>query len=182
MGGRRHGQRSGRRKRDHQVVVPVTQRGVTRVSQFELRTRYPFGWFYSWTYVQGSHHHLRRARHPRHENPDVGGRARQRLALRGTRRRGFLRTAGVPAWGAPEAHGLESAGARRRSGGAQLFEFGRATEWLDWSLLDGLDTEARLSQLCLWVLESDAAQRPYGLRIPARNSRPRAARRIDSRA
>ncbi len=39
-------------------------------------------------------------------------------------------------------------------------------EWLEWSLLEGLDTEARLSQLCLWVLESEAAQRPYGLRLP----------------
>jgi uncharacterized protein (DUF58 family) len=36
------------------VAVPVKRRGVTRISQFELRTRYPFGWFYSWTYVQGS--------------------------------------------------------------------------------------------------------------------------------
>jgi len=39
-------------------------------------------------------------------------------------------------------------------------------EWLEWTALEGLDTEARLSQLCLWVLESDGAQRPYGLRIP----------------
>jgi uncharacterized protein (DUF58 family) len=39
-------------------------------------------------------------------------------------------------------------------------------EWLEWSALDGLNAEARLSQLCLWVLECDQAQRPYGLRIP----------------
>ena len=37
-----------------EVIVPMARRGVTRISQFELRTRYPFGWFYSWTYVQGS--------------------------------------------------------------------------------------------------------------------------------
>jgi len=35
------------------VNVPVARRGVTRWSQFELRTRYPFGWFRAWTYVQG---------------------------------------------------------------------------------------------------------------------------------
>ncbi len=34
-------------------------------------------------------------------------------------------------------------------------------EWLEWSSLEGQDTEARLSQLCLWVLESEAAQRVY---------------------
>src|SRR3984885_13619321 len=36
------------------VAVPVPQRGVARIDQFELRTRYPFGWFHAWTYVQGS--------------------------------------------------------------------------------------------------------------------------------
>ena len=34
------------------VNVPVAQRGVTRLERFELRTRYPFGWFRAWTYVQ----------------------------------------------------------------------------------------------------------------------------------
>jgi uncharacterized protein (DUF58 family) len=32
--------------------------------------------------------------------------------------------------------------------------------------------EARLSQLCLWVLESDSAQRPYGLRLPGQEIAP----------
>ena len=36
------------------VNVPVARRGVTRWNQFELRTRYPFGWFRAWTYVQAS--------------------------------------------------------------------------------------------------------------------------------
>ena len=45
-------------------------------------------------------------------------------------------------------------------------------EWLEWSLLVGLDVEARLSQLCLWVLESDAAHRPYGLRLPGKEIAP----------
>ena len=34
------------------------------------------------------------------------------------------------------------------------------------------DTETRLSQLCLWVLESEAAQRVYGLRIPGKEIAP----------
>jgi uncharacterized protein (DUF58 family) len=45
-------------------------------------------------------------------------------------------------------------------------------EWLDWSALEGQGTETRLSQLCLWVLESEAAQRPYGLRIPGEEIAP----------
>jgi len=45
-------------------------------------------------------------------------------------------------------------------------------EWLEWSALAGLDTESRLSQLCLWVLESEAAQRIYGLRLPGQEIAP----------
>ncbi len=45
-------------------------------------------------------------------------------------------------------------------------------DWLEWSSLEGQETETRLSQLCLWVLESDAAQRVYGLRIPGKEIPP----------
>jgi uncharacterized protein (DUF58 family) len=45
-------------------------------------------------------------------------------------------------------------------------------EWLDWSSLDRLGPEARLSQLCRWVQDSEAAQRSYGLRIPGTEIMP----------
>lgn len=38
--------------------------------------------------------------------------------------------------------------------------------WLDWETLEGLDAEARLSVLCRWVLDADAAGMHYGLRLP----------------
>lgn len=38
--------------------------------------------------------------------------------------------------------------------------------WLDWHDLDDLETEARLSQLCRWILEADHNQLRYGLRLP----------------
>lgn len=37
--------------------------------------------------------------------------------------------------------------------------------WLDWQLLPNLDPEQRLSQLCQWVIEADAAGLRYGLRL-----------------
>jgi len=40
--------------------------------------------------------------------------------------------------------------------------------WLAWELLPGLAVEARLSRLCRWVLEADAAGLAYGLRLPDR--------------
>ncbi len=54
-------------------------------------------------------------------------------------------------------------------------------EWLEWSSLEGQDTETRLSQLCLWVLESEAAQRVFGLRIPGQGNPARARRRAPLR-
>jgi uncharacterized protein (DUF58 family) len=45
-------------------------------------------------------------------------------------------------------------------------------EWLDWTSLHPLEVEARLSQLCRWVLASEAAQRTYGLRIPGTEIAP----------
>ena len=38
--------------------------------------------------------------------------------------------------------------------------------WLDWRSLPTLATEARLSQLARWVIDSHAARLPFGLRLP----------------
>jgi uncharacterized protein (DUF58 family) len=38
--------------------------------------------------------------------------------------------------------------------------------WLDWHALKGLDTEARLSRLCYWVLQLGKTPGLYGLRLP----------------
>lgn len=44
--------------------------------------------------------------------------------------------------------------------------------WLAWELLPGLTVEERLSRLCRWVLEADAAGLAYGLRLPDRAIAP----------
>ncbi|HEV7358574.1 MAG TPA: DUF58 domain-containing protein [Steroidobacteraceae bacterium] len=154
------------------VAVPVKSRGVTRISQFELRTRYPFGWFYSWTYVQGSLT-IYTAPLPSGSRilPSVGARGNATHSeVRGDEDFSGLRAyePGVPlkhmAWKVL-ARGGEAAVRSYSSLAAQ-------PEWLEWSLLVGLDVEARLSQLCLWVLESEAAHRPYGLRLPGKEIAP----------
>lgn len=155
-----------------QVLAPVAQRGVTRVSQFELRTRYPFGWFYSWTYVQGAIT-VYVAPAP------VGNRTLPSGAAQGTgshsEARGDEDFSSLRAYqpGVPLKHMAWKVLARGGEPVVRSYSsLAAQPEWLDWSMLDGLDTEARLSQLCLWVLESDAAQRPYGLRIPGKELAP----------
>jgi uncharacterized protein (DUF58 family) len=154
------------------VVVPVAQRGVTTVNQFELRTYYPFGWFYSWTYVQGSLT-IYAAPAPRGTRtlPSAGAQG----SASHSETRGDEDFSGLRAYepGVPLKHMAWKVLAR--GGEAAVRSYSSLTahpEWLDWSSLSGLDVEARLSQLCLWVLESDAAQRPYGLRIPGKEITP----------
>lgn len=155
-----------------EVIAPVAQRGVIRISQFELRTRYPFGWFYSWTYVQGSIT-IYVAPAP------IGNRALASGSAQGTgshsEARGDEDFSGLRAYepGVPLKHMAWKVLARGGEPVVRSYSsLAAQPEWLDWSMLPGLDTEARLSQLCLWVVESDAAQRPYGLRIPGKELAP----------
>jgi uncharacterized protein (DUF58 family) len=154
------------------VVVPILKRGITRIKQFELRTRFPFGWFFAWTYV---HAPLTIYAAPAPAGtralPSTGGSGTSSYSeVRGDEDFSGLRAyePGVPlkhmAWKVL-ARGGEAAVRSYSSLAAQ-------PEWLEWSDLDGLDDEARLSQLCLWVLQSDAASRPYGLRLPDREIEP----------
>jgi uncharacterized protein (DUF58 family) len=154
------------------VAVPVPQRGVARIDQFELRTRYPFGWFHAWTYVQGSlTAYVAPAPRGTRTLPAVGGAG----SASRSEARGDEEFAGLRAYepGVPLKHMAWKVLARGGEAAVQSYtSLASQPEWLEWSSLEGLDTETRLSQLCLWVLESDAAQRVFGLRIPGREIAP----------
>jgi uncharacterized protein (DUF58 family) len=155
-----------------EVIATVSQRGVARVDQFELRTRYPFGWFYSWTYVQGPIT-IYVAPAP------AGTRTLPSAGAKGTgthsEARGDEDFSGLRAYepGVPLKHMAWKVLARGGEAAVRSYSsLAAQPEWLEWSALDGLGSEARLSQLCLWVLESDSAQRPYGLRLPGKEIAP----------
>lgn len=155
-----------------EVIATVAQRGVVRVDQFELRTRYPFGWFYSWTYVQGPIT-IYVAPAP------AGTRTLPSAGAKGTgthsEARGDEDFSGLRAYepGVPLKHMAWKVLARGGEAAVRSYSsLAAQPEWLEWSALDGMGLEARLSQLCLWVLESDSAQRPYGLRLPGKEIVP----------
>jgi uncharacterized protein (DUF58 family) len=154
------------------VAVPVSQRGIARIEQFELRTRYPFGWFHAWTYVQGSlTAYVAPAPHGARTLPAVGGTGSSARS----EARGDEDFAGLRAYqpGVPLKHMAWKVLARGGEAAVQSYtSLAAQPEWLEWSSLEGVDTETRLSQLCLWVLESDAAQRVFGLRIPGKEIAP----------
>jgi uncharacterized protein (DUF58 family) len=155
------------------VCIPVSKRGVSRFKQFELRTDHPFGWYRAWTYVQASLTAYV-APAPRGERPIPAAAADIGQALR-AQTRGDEDFAGLRAYqpGVSLKHMAWKVLAR---GGEPMLRaysgLAANPEWLDWSSLEGLETEARLSQLCRWVLNSEAAFRPYGLRIPGTELAP----------
>jgi uncharacterized protein (DUF58 family) len=154
------------------VSVPMPRRGLERIAQFELRTRHPFGWFHAWTYVQGSLTvYVAPAPQGSRTLPAVAGLG----SASRSETRGDEDFAGLRAYepGVPLKHMAWKVLARGGEAAVQSHtSLAALPEWLDWSALEGIDTEARLSQLCSWVLESAAAQRIYGLRIPGREIAP----------
>jgi uncharacterized protein (DUF58 family) len=155
------------------VSVPVARRGVIRLERFELRTRYPFGWFRAWTYV---HSPLTAFVAPRpggdralpSASAAMGNAAHSEV-------RGDEDFAGLRAYeaGVPLKHMAWKVLARGGEPAVRSYVGPAAEpEWLDWTTLHPLEAEARLSQLCRWVLLSEAAQRAYGLRIPGTEIAP----------
>jgi uncharacterized protein (DUF58 family) len=154
------------------VTVAVPKRGITRIKQFELRTRFPFGWFFAWTYV---HAPLTIYAAPTPAGtralPSAGGNGSTAYS----ETRGDEDFAGLRAYepGVPLKHMAWKVLARGGEAAVRSYSsLAAQPEWLEWSALEGLNEEARLSQLCLWVLESDAASRPYGLRLPDQEIEP----------
>jgi uncharacterized protein (DUF58 family) len=154
------------------VNVPGLSRGVISVDQFELRTRYPFGWFYAWTYVQSPVTiFIAPAPAGSHALPATGESGTGTVA----ETRGDEDFSGLRAYqpGMPLKHMAWKSLARGGEPAVRTYTgLAARPEWLEWSALEGVDAEARLSQLCLWILQSDAARRPYGLRIPGAEIAP----------
>ena len=155
------------------VAVATPSRGVVRIAQFELRTRYPFGWYHAWTYVHGSlTAYVAPAPKGTRTLPAVAGAAS--LATRSDVR-GDEDFAGLRAYepGVPLKHMAWKVLARGGAAAVRSYSTSAAQpEWLEWSSLEGQDTETRLSQLCQWVLECESSQRVFGLRIPGKEILP----------
>jgi uncharacterized protein (DUF58 family) len=149
------------------VRLPTAARGIVRQDHFQVRTRYPFGWFRAWTYVYSPLYAFV-APEPRGDRA-LPSAAAARGASRYSDARGDEDFAGLRAYevGVPLKHMAWKALARGGEPSVRSYTgLAARPEWLEWSQLDNLNDEARLSQLCRWVLDSDAANIPYGLRIP----------------
>jgi uncharacterized protein (DUF58 family) len=151
------------------LVAPLTvaHRGVIRIDEFELSTRHPFGWFRAWSYV---HAPLTVYVAPRPQGTlSLPPAATARGAAAASQARGDEDFAGLRSYqpGMPLKHMAWKVLARGAEPAVRSYSgLGAEPDWLDWFALEGLAPEARLSQLCRWVLEREAAGHSYALRLP----------------
>lgn len=149
------------------LALPAAQRGWLRARVFSIGTEFPLGLFHAWTWAELDQVCLVYPRPAPAGYPPPP-------------------TAGMNGMTASSRSGQdEFAGLRNYQRGDNLKsihwkslpklqtpmvkQFAETLEhelWLDWDTLPHLDTEARLSQLTRWVLEAEAANRSYGLRLP----------------
>jgi uncharacterized protein (DUF58 family) len=148
------------------VVVPVTQRGVLTATQFELRTLYPFGWFYAWTYV---HSTLTVYVAPQPAGDRILPAAGAQGASFPADTPGDEDFSGLRAYqpGIALKHMAWKVLARGGEAAVRTYSsLAAQPEWFEWDVLAGLDTESRLAQLAQWIMASERAQHTYGLRLP----------------
>lgn len=150
------------------LMLPTPVRGLLTLNACELRTSYPLGWFRAWTYV---HAPLAVYVAPRPQGrksvPPLPGELGTAAAM--SRRRGEDDFAGLGPYtpGMPLKHMAWKTLARGGEAAVRNYlDAAGSPQWLDWDMLADYSPEARLSQLCRWVLDHEAAGRPYGLRLP----------------
>lgn len=149
------------------LSVPAPHRGRLRPQRFRILTRFPGGLFTAWSWLRFHSHSVV---YPAPESGPVpappGGRGiehGQNITdgdedFHGLRRYQPGDSLRHVAW-RTLARGQELQT-------KQFANYGRSLLWLDWESLPQLPTEARLSRLTRWVIDLDAQQRPYGLRLP----------------
>ncbi len=156
------------------LTVSTRKRGYVYAPSFLVYTRYPLGLLRSWSRRLALEQRCLVYPHPGPSHPLVATGAAQGSALSaiGPGDHDFIGLRGFYPGDSPR-HVHWKAVARGQ--GMHTKQFG-GTEggmvWLDWDALPGMDTEARLSQLCRWVLDAEQIAAQYGLRLPGRTIMP----------
>ena len=149
------------------IALHAERRGYVRLERFVLATRHPLGLSRAWAVVHPGYSAIawpqpaERGRPPPGVETDTGGaqdRAKGEEDFTGLK----PYQPGDPlrriAWKAyARGRGLHT----KQYGGTDV-----VSHVFDWDSLPGLDTEARLSQLCRWVLDAHGSGEAFGLRLP----------------
>jgi len=142
-------------------------RGRHQLDRVTISTIFPLGMFKAWAHAQFKMQYLV---YPRPDKQhDLPRESLYHFNLTGDRGNGCDDFAGLRNYqqGDSLRHVHWKTFARQQGMHTKQFGGDKAEElWLDWETLTDLDTETRLSRLTRWVLDADAMQYNYGLRLP----------------
>lgn len=149
------------------LPLPTHTRGRVAISRINLSTRFPFGLFRCWTWLHPETTGIvypqpaQRAEPPPPDSTDTGGAQDDRLGEEDFAGLRNFRPGDSPRHVAWKAMARERGLLVKQFAGTDV-----TSHWLEWSMLEGLDTEERLSKLTRWIVDANADGHPYGIRIP----------------
>lgn len=157
------------------LPLHTVRRGRLPAPRLMLRSEFPLGLFYAWTYLELSSDCLvypRPAPAQSAAPPAAEGASGQHPDARA----GQDEFAGLRSYQRGDSLGRIYWKSFARLGSLESKQFGDtldATLWLDWAQLPpSLDTERRLSLLTRWILDAETSGRRYGLKIPGQTLPP----------
>lgn len=151
-----------------EVLLPAPRRGRWRAGRLRVVTRFPLGLFLAWSWIEFDRTVLVYPA-PRGGLPLPGPRARQGSEVQGGLAGDGDDFSDLRDYRPGDAPRHVAWKASSRSETLLVKQFAGAVPpelWLDAATLAGLSLEARLEQLCRWVLTAEASGYRYGLRLP----------------
>lgn len=155
------------------LEFPALRRGRLPLERFVVATRHPLGLFRAWAVAHPDYvaiawpKPIDHGRVPAGVETDTGG-AQDRA-------QGDADFAGLRPYlsGDSPRRVAWKAYARGRGLHTKLYAGTDVVSHVfDWDTLEGLDAEARLGQLCRWLLDAHERGEPFGLRLPGRDIAP----------
>lgn len=154
------------------LSIPATRRGWLDCGRLTLSTEFPLGLFYAWSYL---HFDTRCLIYPRPAAPAPLPDSSIQEGIGKIPGPGDEDFAGLRSYVAGDALQRIAWKALAREQGLQVKQFsaqqGREL-WLDWSSMPNIAGEARLELLTRWVVDAEAQNLRYGLRLPGVNIMP----------
>jgi uncharacterized protein (DUF58 family) len=146
---------------------PAARRGLLPFGRVAVETRYPLGMFRAWSYLEPvAVCVVYPAPGPRRSLPDAAGGDVDGDSRDGSGSDDFAGLRAYRPGDSPRQIHWKSVAAGMEPQ-TRLFSGGSAAElWLEWRDLSASGTEARLSQMCRWVLDAELSDCRYGLKLP----------------
>lgn len=149
------------------------RRGRLPLGRLRVESRYPLGMFRAWSYLEPTAACLvYPVPGPRLPLPEAGGMTGEGLQSAGSGSEDFAGLRAYRPGDSPRQVHWKSV-ARQMDPQTKLFSGVSGAElWLEWDDLAVLGVEARLSQMCRWVLDAEQSGSRYGLNIPGTRVAP----------